>query len=249
MNNNTSKVDIILPNYNSSEFVEKTIKSVINQNFRNWKLVIIDDNSNEKTKKIIRKYQKHKKIKVIWLKKNKGPAYCRNLGISKSFSEYIAFLDSDDIWTRDKLKLQTQFMKTHNHHFTYTNYKTFGAVKRSVTPPSKFSFSTFIRNTSIATSSMIVSRKTIKGIKFTNTNICEDYYFKCKILKRVSFAYCLGVSLTKYRIRNNSLQGNKIKNLYWVWKINSQYNKLNFFSNLLSLFFISINSIKKYGLK
>ena len=123
MNNNTSKVDIILPNYNSSEFVEKTIKSVINQNFRNWKLVIIDDNSNEKTKKIIRKYQKHKNIKVIWLKKNKGPAYCRNLGISKSFSKYIAFLDSDDIWTRDKLKLQTQFMKTHNHHFTYTNTK------------------------------------------------------------------------------------------------------------------------------
>ena len=96
---------------------------------------------------------------------------------------------------------------------------------------------------------MIITRKAAKGIKFTDTSICEDYYFKCKILKKIKYAYCLKYYLTKYRIRKNSLQSNKIKNLYWIWRINNKYNKLGFFQNLSSLFNISLNSFKKYGLK
>ena len=64
-----TEVDIILPNYNSSEYIDKTIKSVINQSFKNWRLLIVDDFSDLPTKKIIEKYKKHKKIKIFWLKK------------------------------------------------------------------------------------------------------------------------------------------------------------------------------------
>ena len=60
----------------------------------------------------------------------------------------------------------------------------------------------------------MIKRKIAKNINFTNTKICEDYYFKCKILKKIKFAYCLKNSLTKYRIRSNSLQSNKLRNLY-----------------------------------
>ena len=118
-----------------------------------------------------------------------------------------------------------------------------------IKPPYKLSFSSFIKNTSIGTSTMIVKRKIIKNIKFTNTKICEDYFFKCKILKKIKFAHGLNKYLTRYRIRKNSLQSNKFKNFYWIWKINREYNHLNFFQNLNSLFFISINSIRKYGFK
>ena len=96
---------------------------------------------------------------------------------------------------------------------------------------------------------MMIKRKTVKDIKFTNTPICEDYYFKCKILKKIKFAYCLKNYLTKYRIRKNSLQSNKLKNFFWIWIINYKYNKLTFLENLSSLLNISFNSIKKYGLK
>ena len=94
---------------------------------------------------------------------------------------------------------------------------------------------------------MMIKREKIKSIKFTNSKICEDYYFKCKLLKKVKFAYCLKKNLTKYRIRDKSLQSNNIRNFYWIWKINKNYNNLNFFENFISLFFISLNSIKKYG--
>ena len=96
---------------------------------------------------------------------------------------------------------------------------------------------------------MIVKREIVSGVKFTNTQICEDYFFKCKILQKTNIAYCLNIFLTKYRIRKNSLQSSKIKNLFWIWKINKKFNDLNFFQNLYSLSSISFNSIKKYGLK
>ena len=96
---------------------------------------------------------------------------------------------------------------------------------------------------------MVVSRKISKGLKFTNTKICEDYFYKCQILKRTNFAYCLDKYLTEYRIRKNSLQSNSFKNIYWIWFINKKYNKLNFFDNLVSLVSISIKSFQKYGIK
>ena len=64
-------VDIILPNYNSSLYIEETLNSIVSQSFKNWKLLIVDDNSNDETKNIIKRYVLNKKIKIIWLKKNK----------------------------------------------------------------------------------------------------------------------------------------------------------------------------------
>ncbi len=249
MTKTKSVVDIILPNYNSSNFVGATIKSILKQNFNNWRLIIIDDCSDNKTKKIIKKFKKNKKIKIFWMKKNRGPGYCRNFGIKKSRSKYLAFIDSDDIWKKNKLKLQINFMNKHNYDFTYTDYRTFGLRKKFIKSPKTFTFKEFIHNTSIGTSTMIIKRNVIKGIKFTNTEICEDYFFKCKILQKINIAYCLNIFLTDYRIRNNSLQSNRIKNFFWIWKINKKFNNLNFFQNLFSLYSISLNSIKKYGLK
>ena len=249
MANKKTEVDIILPNFNSSRFIDKTIQSVINQSFKNWKLIIVDDSSDEKTKKKLKKYNLLKKVKVIWLKKNRGAAFCRNLAIKNSKSELIAFLDSDDIWTRNKLKLQIGFMKKNNYEFSYTNYKTFGLKEREVKVPPIFSYRKFIHNTSIATSTMIVRRKISRGVKFTDTRVCEDYFYKCSILKKIKYAYCLNKFLTRYQIRNDSLQSNNFKNLYWIWFINKKYNQLNFLKNLISVMLISFNSFKRYGLK
>ena len=139
-------------------------------------------------------------------------------------------------------------MRKNNFSFTYTNYEVIGNKSKNIITPKKFDFNKFIHNTSICTSSMMIKREILKGVKFTDTKICEDYYFKCKILKNFN-AYCLDEFLTKYRIRSDSLQSNIFRNFYWIWKINRDYNKLNFISNFFSLFFISLNSMRKYGLK
>ena len=130
-------------------------------------------------------------------------------------------------------------MIKNKYKFTYTDYKTFkdeGKKFKKVSTPNKLNFEDFIKDTSIATSCMMVNRATAKNIK-------------CRILKKIEYAYSLKKYLTKYRIRKNSLQSNRIKNFYWIWKINNNFNKLSFVKNISSLFFISLSSIKRYGLK
>ena len=243
---NKDYIDIILPNYNSSKFLKQTLKSVLAQTYKNWRLIIIDDCSDYKTIDILKKYIKDQRIKIFWLKKNKGAGFCRNYAIKKTKSPYIAFIDSDDIWKKTKLEKQINFMTKNNYSFTYTYYETFGEKKKIIFPPLKFNFSSFIHNTSIATSTMMVKRSEIENIKFTNTKICEDYFFKCKLLKKVNYAFCLNKFLTKYRIRSNSMQSSNIRNIFWIWKINRDFNKLSILNNLISIINISINSIKKY---
>ena len=256
MSNNLDdvKVEIVLPNYNSEAYLSETISSIINQTFKNWRLTIVDGNSNIETQKVLNNYMNNQNIKIIKLKKNKKAGFCRNLAIRQSKSDYIAFIDSDDIWEKDKLYKQLDFMIKNNYYFTYTNYQPFKFEKKKtylkeIQLPSNFSFEKFTRNTSIATSTMIVKKSVIGNIKFSNTKICEDYFFKCQILKKVNYAYCLSENLMKYRIRKDSLQSNKMRNLYWIWYINKNYNHMSFLKNLMSIFFISFNSIKKYGFK
>ena len=251
---NQTSVDIVMPNYNSERYVSQTIDSIISQTFKNWRLTIVDDNSNIETQRILKSYTNHQNINIINLKKKKKAGFCRNLAMRNSQLDYIAFIDSDDIWDKEKLSKQIDFMIKNNYYFTYTNYLPFTSEKNrnklsEIKPEKYFDFDKFTKNTSIATSTMIIKRSLIGNTKFSSTKICEDYFFKCEILKKVNYAYCLSENLMKYRIRKDSLQSNKIRNLYWIWYINKNYNKMNFFKNLLSILCISINSIKKYGLK
>ena len=85
------KISIILPNYNSSQYISSTIRSILSQTYKNWKLIIVDDNSDKKTKIELSKFKKNKKIKIIWLKKNKGAAFCRNLAIRSSREEFRGY--------------------------------------------------------------------------------------------------------------------------------------------------------------
>ena len=249
---NNEKITIVLPNYNSYKFIENTVNSIIKQSYKKWELIIVDDCSEKKTVTILKNFKKNKKIKFIFLKKNKGAGYCRNLAIKKSKSDYLAFIDADDLWHKDKLLEQINFMKVNKYEFSYTYYTTFNdrnSSTRNIKTPYRFNFETFIKNTSIATSTMIVKRSLSTDVKFSNSKICEDYYYKCQLLKKIKFAYCFPKFFTKYQIRNNSLQSSRIRNLYWMWKINNSLNNFNIFKNLISLFLISFNSLKKYGFR
>ena len=104
---NNPFVDVIMPNYNKGEFLEESINSVISQEYEYWKLYIIDNFSTDESKKILKRYKNIKKdINLIFLSKNKGASFSRNLAIRLSNSKYISFLDSDDYWSKDKLKDQ-----------------------------------------------------------------------------------------------------------------------------------------------
>lgn len=247
-------IDIILPNFNKGDYIEECIASILNQSFQNWKLYIIDDCSTDNSLKNIIKYKDHQQIKIVKLKKNKGPSFCRNIGMRLSNSKYISFIDSDDYWTKDKLKKQLEFMKKNNYDFTFTDYIPFfhSENKKKFLKKTNiinlFDFKKFSRNSSINTSTMILKRDLIKSNKFKKMKKLEDYVFKCEILKKsnaIKFNDCSAF----YRILNFGRSSSKLENLVNLWLVNRKYNNLNLLENFLSILFISFNSFKKYGLK
>ena len=248
-------VDVILPNYNKAKFLEEAINSVITQTYKDWHLYIIDDHSNDSSLKIIDKFSNLKNVNIIKLNKNMGPSFCRNYVMRLSKSKYISFLDSDDSWFEDKLEKQISFMEENDLNFTYTDYIPFfenkneKKFKKRTSLKNYFNFETFIKNSSINTTTMIISRSILTTHRFRKVKLLEDYLFKCKLLKSNNIAKKLDENLAYYRILNNSRSSQRLQNIYWLWYINKNYNKLNFFDNIISIFFISINSIKKYGIK
>ena len=107
----TDLVSIITPMYNSEDFIEETIQSVIYQSYEKWEMLIIDDGSIDNSINIVKGYAENdKRIKLIEKEKNQGAAIARNIGIKKSIGRYIAFLDSDDLWMSTKLEDQIIFM-------------------------------------------------------------------------------------------------------------------------------------------
>ena len=248
-------VDIIMPNFNKSDYLDVGINSILNQTFKNWRLYILDDCSKDNSLNVLKKFKKFKKIKIIKLRKNKGPGFCRNYGLKISKSKYISFMDSDDYWKTDKLEKQINFMKINNLDFTYTDYIPFIQKKNKKKFLNKtnlkktFNFNEFTKNSSINTTTMIITRSSIKGLKFKKISKLEDYLFKCELLKRGTQAYKFNASSAYYRILSNSRSSQKLQNIFYLWKINKSYNKFNFLENMLSIFMISLNSIKKYGFK
>ena len=246
-------VDVILPVFNSEKHIIKTVNSIINQSYNNWRIIIIDDASSDKTLALLNNLYKDliKKKKIIIFKNsiNKGQAYSRNIGLKYSKSEFIAFIDSDDTWMRQKLSKQIKFMNTFNYFFTYTDYKVCKNNKiKIVYTPINYNYSQFILNTSIATSTMVIRREAVSSFFQIKIRLCEDYLFKCKLLKNYIANKCPGV-YTKYIVRKDSLQSSRIKVLLAVWSINKNFNKMNIIKNLFSLFFITINSLIKYGFR
>ena len=248
-------VDIILPNYNKFNFVEEAIDSVVNQTFKNWHMYIIDDNSNDNSWSVIKKFSNLHNVTHVRLNKNMGPSFCRNYGMRISKLKYISFIDSDDTWKSNKLEKQINFMEKNNLDFTYTDYTPFFQrnekknYKQRTFLKDAFNFNTFIKNSSINTTTMIIRRSILGTTRFKKIKLMEDYLFKCKLLKKNNIAKKLNDDLALYRILNISRSSQRLKNIFWLWKINKNYNKLSFFTNFMSIIYITINSIKKYGLK
>ena len=245
-------IDIIIPNYNKAKYLNQCLDSILSQTYKNWKIYLVDDNSHDDSAKIFKKYENIDNINFFLLKENKGPAFCRNYAIDKSSSEFVAFMDSDDFWPKDKLKKQINEMLKNDYNFTFTDYNFFlndnEEKIKTVKMPLFLDYKNFILKSSMSTSSIIISRNSLGNVRFKNVDQ-EDYLFKCDLLKKGETAFNSKDTFVYYRINKNNRSANKLKNLVSLWQINKIHNQLNFFTNLKSLFFISVNSLKKYGWK
>lgn len=117
-------ISVIMPLYNNEKYVIEAIQSVIDQTYKDWELIIVNDASTDNSKEIVQRFlhkQLDSRIKLINLENNKGVSFARNLGIKEAKGEYISFLDSDDLWDKEFLKLSYLKLRE-NYKFVYTNF-------------------------------------------------------------------------------------------------------------------------------
>lgn len=115
-------VSIIMPSYNTAEFISKTIHSVLNQTYTDWELIIVDDCSKDNTDEVIAPFLADPRIRYLKNEVNSGAALSRNRALREATGKWIAFLDSDDLWEPEKLEKQIAFMKENGYAFSYTDY-------------------------------------------------------------------------------------------------------------------------------
>jgi glycosyltransferase involved in cell wall biosynthesis len=236
-----------MPVYNAEKYINDSIVSVINQTFLEWELLIVDDCSTDNSLKIINFYEKKdKRIKKFLLNKNQGVGAARNIGIKNSSGDFLAFLDSDDIWNVNKLEIQYEFMKKNEILFSYTHYNIFGSSDK-IFCPYKINYELMLISCFIGCSTVIINKKNIENFFFEEFKIRNDWAFWLRILKSVKTGYGLPIITTHIRKNKGSLSSSKIKNLLFYFKImlHEKQNPIKIFFFLLPIYML-IQFFKKY---
>ncbi len=246
-----TKVSIITPSYNSSEFISKAIESVLAQTYQNWEMVIVDDNSNDISNEIIRGYiQKDSRIKLIKLEKNSGPAISRNAALEVVNGRFIAFLDSDDIWHPDKLEKQVGFMLKRKAPISFTSYELIdenGVSKNHIIHSvKKLTQIDYLKNTIIGFStSMIDTQMVGNSFRLMDIRIGQDASLWITLLGKGFIAQGINEVLMKYRVHSQSISANKVKSVKQVWRLYFNLHRLGFFKSIYCFSFYVFNAVKK----
>ena len=238
-------VSIVMPTHNSEKLVRESIESILNQSYQNWELNVVDDASNDNTLNILKEFEKQDdRIKVTANKINSGAAVTRNVSINKATGQYIAFLDSDDIWEIDKLKLQLSFMKSINASISFTAYKVINEegeesgqlVDTKATGTYDYS-DMLAKKATFGCSTVILDQCLVGKMQMPLLRTGQDYAYWLSILKTGHCAYAFNQALTRYRIVPGSISRNKVRKAMRKWEIYRRIEKINVF--LSSWYFLN----------
>ena len=233
-------ITIIIPTYNRANLLSRAIKSVLNQTFKDFELIVVDDGSTDNTAEVIKKFQEQdKRIRYIQHDKNKGTAATRNIGIKAAKGEYIAFLDSDDEWFPEKLEKQVSLFEhslRKNLGFVSCNYLEFYSESgREVlyrVPRHKSSLKVLLESNTLCNSSNVMIKKEVfdnVGHFDEKIKIGEDWDMWIRIAQKYNFDF-VEEPLFKYYIHQNNIMKTtsnlrKEKDIEYIFQKYKEYYK------------------------
>ena len=225
-------VSIIMPSYNTANFIEETIASVLSQTYTNWELIIVDDCSTDNTDEVVQKYLSDERIKYFKNEKNSGAAVSRNRALREANGKWIAFLDSDDLWSKDKLEKQIRFMVDNGYHFSYTNYVEIDEVSvpngKMVTGPKKITKFGMKNYCWVGCLTVMYDAEYVGLIQIADIKKNNDYAMWLKICRKAD-CYLIDEILASYRRgRTGSISSHSLmKLIVWHYKLYRNAEKQN----------------------
>lgn len=244
---NNYLVSIITPTYNSVNTLLDVFNSVNSQTYDNWEWIVVDDCSNDSTVELLKSLSySDKRIRVYVNQTNHGAGVSRNVGISKAKGQFIAFLDSDDLWHPEKLHKQIRFMTDNNIALSYTQYQKFDSTGDLgvVIPPDTVTYEQLLFSNVIGCLTAIYDVKQL-GKKYMPTiRKRQDMGLWLIILKQVPKAYCLQENLAKYRV-DTGMTRNKFSVLKYQWQFYRKVVGLNIFRSAYTFLVYAYKGYKK----
>tara|TARA_R110002050_G_scaffold267717_2_gene409434 strand:- start:768 stop:1517 length:750 start_codon:yes stop_codon:yes gene_type:complete len=205
-----------MPVYNSSRFVGEAIESVLNQTYSDWELIIVDDASTDASPQIIEKFSSNNSnIQVLTMDTNCGVGICRNKALARTKGSYIAYLDSDDLWAKNKLEYQLDFMQANNCAVSFTSYLHIddagNMLNKRIKAMPVLSYKKQLRNNYIGNLTGMYNAELLGKIVAPQIQKRQDWAIWLEAIKR-SKNPALGINkdLAFYRIRKDSMSANKI---------------------------------------
>lgn len=227
-------VSIITPTYNCGKFIAETIDTVLAQTYTNWEMIIVDDRSTDDTKTVVEEYMaKDSRIKYHLLEENSGAAVARTKAMEIADGEYMAFLDSDDLWTPDKLEKQLKFMQDNDYAFSCTAYEKIEEdgtpLNKRVKTIKKCSYNRLLCDCPVGNSTVMYSVKKMGKFAVPNIRKRNDDALWLQMLKKEKYIYGMKEVLMKYRLRKSSLSNKKRDLIKYHWYLYREIEHLNVF--------------------
>lgn len=251
-NEENYKVSIIMAAFNAQKTIGESIQSVMKQSYDNWELIIVDDCSSDNTYRIALEFaHKDSRIRVHKNELNKGVSYTRKRALSLTGGNWIAILDSDDLWKRDKLEKQISVVKNDSDillvytgsSFIDDNNKEINWVLRV---PTTISYGQLLKQNLISNSSVLIKKAIYQEYYASGDEMHEDFATWLLILKNGVKAYGIDEPLLIYRISGNSKSGNKKKSALMNWNT-YRYIGLNSVPSLYYMCCYAIRGFIKYS--
>ena len=240
-----------MPYYKKDFFIDKTIESILNQSYQNIEILIIDDELNDQSSKVLKNLSKRdKRIKILFNQKNLGAGPSRNKGIEMASGEYIAFCDCDDLWSKFKLEDQLNFMKKFDIDFSFTAYQIIdkeGKIIGSRSAKDNISFDELILSCDIGLSTVMLKKKIFdnKNFYFPNIKTKEDYVVWLKLSQNGVKMKGIKKNYSYWRKLGNSLSSSTIQKIFDGYKVYNFYLNYSVIKSIIRLIILSLNSILK----
>ena len=215
-------VSIITPAYRCGGVVRETIRSVLDQTYPHWEMLIVEDCSPDDTRNVLRECTAvDPRIRLIEQQNNGGPAMSRNAGLERMQGRWIAFLDSDDLWLPKKLESSIAFAEANRAPFVFTGFRRIpadgGREGRYIGVPRTLNYRQLLGNTAIATSTVLLDRRIVGEVRMRKTYY-DDFDCWLQLLKPGRTAYGLDEDLMRYRVMGQSVSSNKRNSAAKVWR-------------------------------